>query len=661
MIEQATSSRPAPGTDPSPQPAAKADLVRLFVAARAMRSDATLAPSGRAVLGAYRRAQEAAIPRWAGATAGQRRVLGILAVLGVLAYPYAVDSTYWAYVALVAIVGSVIGLSLMVLVGWSGLVSFAQATLMGIGAYSAFHFDQAGVPFPITVVLCAVIVGTVAAAMGVPGLRLRGLSLGILTLAFAAVGDGALFANRWFTGGVEAGAAVGVPDIFGLELRSNRSFYYVSWLILGLAMLGLRNLHRRASGRAFLAVKSSEPGATSAGLNASVVKLEAFAVSGMLAGIAGALFAYSLRSLATYSFAMPVSLNLAVVAVVGGVHHLTGGILAGFVYAFAPALLTDWGISGDWVWVATGAALVAIVILSPAGVGGLVNRALRVPERPEHATVRPATPVAPAGPPPLPASSAATDRALLVAEHVSQSFGGVTAISDVSLAVRAGSITSLIGPNGAGKSTMFRVITGQIRPDEGTVRFGDDDITAVRPHLRARRGIAWTYQSNQLFGDLTVLENLMVALHRHAPLDLATDAFALPVSTRRERRLAAEADQLLDLSGLGHLRDQRVAGLPFGVQRRLDVTKAIALGPSILLLDEPATGMNPEETEEFGAFLSALHQQLGITLLFIEHDMNLVKAVSDYVYVLDFGVLIAEGPPAEVLANRRVVEVYLGG
>ncbi|MDP1819127.1 MAG: branched-chain amino acid ABC transporter ATP-binding protein/permease [Acidimicrobiales bacterium] len=584
-----------------------------------------------------------------------------VAVVAASVYPFIVDSV-WTYVALLAIVGSVIGLSFIVLIGWSGLVSFAQATLMGIGAYTAFHFDRAGWPFPIAILGSGLVVAAAAAIMGIPGLRLRGLSLGILTLAFAGVGDGAVFANRWFTGGVQAGAVLKPASLFGIDLVTNRSFYYASWAVLLLLLIALRNIQRRSSGRTFLAVKSSEAGAIATGLNPSGVKIEAFVLSGFLAGVAGALFAYSLRSLAAYSFAVPVSLNLAVVSVVGGVNNLIGALLAGFVYAFAPALVTDWGISGDWVWIGTGASLILLVIVNPTGLGGLAARWLNLPDRPEPiGPVRSARSAPPRARLLEHTRSDLSGRGLLLSvDALSQSFGGVSALRDVSLEVQRGSITTLIGPNGAGKSTLFRVVTGQIKPDHGRVAFAGNDITTVASHKRAQRALSWTYQSNQLFGELTVAENLMVALHRHRPWDILTDAVGLPASTRRERSLRQEADELLELSQLGAFRDRRVSDLPFGAQRRVDVTRAVALRPSLLLLDEPATGMNPEETADFGEYLRRLHDDRDVTLLFIEHDMELVMSLSDYVYVLDFGQLIAEGTAAQVRANPRVIDVYLG-
>ncbi|MDP1818506.1 MAG: ATP-binding cassette domain-containing protein [Acidimicrobiales bacterium] len=579
----------------------------------------------------------------------------LLAVV-LVAFPFVIESAYWSLVGLVAVVGAMVGLSLVVLAGWVGLVSFAHATLLGIGAYSAFHFAETDLPFPLILVLSGLVTAGIAIVMGVPGIRLRGISLAALTLAFAAVGDGFIFTNRWFTGGVDSGAALPKPSLFGLEIATDRQLYLLVLAVYALFVVMLRNVNRGATGRAFHAVRGSEPGAIASGLNPDLVKIEAFALSGFVVGVAGAAFAFGIRSLSTYGFSVPASLNLFVISVVGGVQHLLGSVFTGFIYAFGPAIATELEIKPDWVLLATGVFLIPALRAGLVGAAGAPLRFFGTPERP-ILTGRAA--LAPEPPQPAAAPALTEPNVLLAITELTHTFGGVTALDDVGLSVTAGGVTALIGPNGAGKSTLFRIVTGQYRPDRGGVRFEGADLSGPA-YSRSRIGIGWTYQSNQVFPDLTVVENALVSLHRHRARDLGSDILRLGPARRHEAHLIADALQLLDLVGIRDHADELARGLPFGTLRRLEIARALALRPRLLLLDEPATGLNPDETRALAALLRHVTESTGMSMLIIEHDMALVGAVADYVYVLDSGRVIAHGLWDEIRVDERVVRVYLG-
>ena len=566
-----------------------------------------------------------------------------LVVVALVVVPL-VASGYWVYVVTLGLVYAVVAGSLVILTGWVGQISLAQASFMGIGAYvTVAVFHHWGLPFWIGALLGMAATIPLTFIVGFLALRLSGFHLAVATVAFALAMQRFLFQYDWLTGG-SSGFSAPRPSMLGLTVRGDTSTYFFVLVVAGLLALLAANLRRSPLGRAFGAVRTSEPAARSLGIDVTKTKLVAFALSGAVAAAGGALYAGVVGRLSPVGFDVDASVLFLAIAIVGGIRYIPGALVGGLAYAFIPEVARGLGISGNWVTFILASMLLATVAVAPQGVMGLLPRPSTAddveaegneldPDALDALAQRWGGRVAPP---------------TVALDGVTVRFGGLTALDDVSLAMEPGTVVGLIGPNGAGKTTCFNVLTGFVAPTSGQVLVDEHAVHREAPEHRASRGLARTFQTPLLFGSETVGGNLVVGAHRRIRRR-ADDAEA------RE-----EAALVLDALGLSGVAEHSVGNLPFGIERMVEIGRALMTRPGVLLLDEPAAGLSGVETERLGRLIAELPRRLGLTVVLIEHDVELVMAVAEHVYVLDFGELIAAGAPGQVQADPAVQRAYLG-
>ncbi|GEL21766.1 ABC transporter [Pseudonocardia sulfidoxydans NBRC 16205] len=583
-------------------------------------------------------------------------------VLGGVALVTLTDGSY-RFGVINSLALSLIALSLVVLTGMVGQISLAQAGLAGAAGLVVSKLGTA-LPFPLPMIIGALVATVIGVLIGLPALRIRGAQLAVVTLAAAVVVQQFVLGNRLF---VSTENSIPDPELFGLDLGVREGttiarvpFGLLVLVVVAIAFVLVCNVMRSGTGRRMLAVRSNERAAASVGINVSGVKLTAFALASFLAGLGGSLIGYSRGVLSVESFGVLVGLSILAIAYIGGIASASGAFVAGAMGAVGIVfVILDRNLDlGPYYSVITGAGLILAVLFNPLGVAG----GMRVEYDKLRARLR-----RKAGPDETPdAEPARTDPVLrrptsrtigevcLRASDIRVTYGGVTAVDGVDIEVRAGEIVGLIGPNGAGKTSFIDAISG-FTPATGTVELGGRDVSALPAYRRARLGLVRTWQSMELFDDLSVLGNVRVADDvRDRSFAFARDLFR---PSRTPSGTVGDAMTLLSLTASG---DGRPEELPLGRQKVLGVARALALEPQVLLLDEPAAGLDTPESIEFG---NDLHQiaATGVGCLLVDHDMHLVFGVCDRVYVIEFGRPIAVGTPEEIRRNPQVLAAYLGG
>jgi branched-chain amino acid transport system permease protein len=544
-------------------------------------------------------------------------------------------------------------LGIVLLTGITGLISFGQAAFVGMGAYTAAYLSVAhGVSPWLTVWIGLVVTGLAALVLAFITLRMSGHYLPLATIAWGL----SLF---YLLGNIDAlgkyDGLLGVPalDFFGTPLSTGRTFFYLVWVIVVLAAIAVTHLLDSRVGRALRAVRGGTTMAEAMGVDTFRIKVTAFVLAALLASVSGWLFAHFQRTVNPSPFGLNMGIEYLFMAVLGGVGYVWGAIAGAGIVQILKDQLQVWlpklmGTSGNYEIIVFGVLLVLVLQYARDGLWAFVESLLPVVRRKVdwgHAEPLPTRPRPRHG------------QTVLDVALVRKTFGGLVAVNDVSFQVRAGEILGLIGPNGAGKSTTFNLVTGVLPATSGKVTLLDRRIDSMRSRRIARLGVSRTFQHVKMIAGMTVLEN--VALGAHLRGKRGVPSAMLRLDRAEERRLMREAEMQLHRIGIGELMHEQAGNLALGQQRLMEIARALAADPILLLLDEPAAGLRLKEKENLAKVLRQLRGE-GLSILLVEHDMDLVMGLVDRVVVMEFGTKLVEGTPDEVQASPAVRAAYLG-
>ncbi len=566
----------------------------------------------------------------------------------------------WIDALTVTLCASIVLLSIVVVTGYAGQLSLAQFAMAGFGAWVAGRLVAVfGMPF-----LLALVIGVAAAVplgliFALPAVRTRGINLAIVTLGLGTAIELMLFKNGNYTGGIK-GTPVGKPNLFGFEISSIRYPARYGIFVLAMALLTVvivANVRRGRSGRRLIAVRTNERAAAALGINIVTAKLFAFALASAIAALGGILMGFRLTSISYGSFTNFTSITYAGLSLVGGVGHLLGAFVGAMMAAAGfnqEVMESTWDGVGKYIQLISGIAILLVVLYNPDGVAAEWSRSFRFLKRTKKFGESYFIRLADVSEPVDEDHEQRVTPKTLVVDGLTVRYGAVTAVDHVGFTLEPGQVTGLIGPNGAGKTSLIDALTGFTK-STGTVAIGEKYISNAGPAGRVKAGMVRSFQSLELFEDTTVFENLSVAAD---PQDLGSYFRDLvwPVIPK----FGPQVVRAIEEFELDEDLHREVSDLSYGKRRLLAIARAVAMHPSVLLLDEPAAGLSSVESVELARVVRRLADDWGMAILVVEHDMNFVMGVCDRVVVLDFGRMIANGTPAEVRNDPAVIAAYLG-
>ena len=562
---------------------------------------------------------------------------------------------YYSGILVMVCINIIMTISLNLTTGFLGELALGHAGFMSVGAFTAGVItkaltENAGMDplhsLPISLLAGGIFAAAMGLLIGIPALRLKGDYLAIITLGFGEI-IRVIIQNMEITGGAAGISRIPRVNDFG-----------ISYFIMVTVVILLFTLGRSRHGRAIISIRENEVASEATGISTTYYKIFAFTLAAFFAGIAGGLYAHQIGRISATTFNFNKSIEYLVMVVLGGMGSFTGSVISAAVLTLLPEMLREFS---DYRLLLYSIILIVMMLFRPRGLMGTsefslvkvwdaVASKIHWKEK-NHEPTLPDVPRYDVG---------VEDEPVLLTENLGIRFGGLQAAEGVNLSLMDNEIVGLIGPNGAGKTTVFNMLTGVYVPTEGDIQLLGRSILKKKTYQIVTAGIARTFQNIRLFKSMTVLENIKVAFHSRMHYSAASGIFRMPKYAREEQGIDIRARELLRVFGMEDAAEIRADNLPYGQQRKLEICRALATNPKVLLLDEPAAGMNPIETKELMETISRIRDRFSVAVLLIEHDMKLVMGICERIYVLNYGKVIAEGTPSEIANNPEVIAAYLG-